>query len=209
MIVENPQSSSSLVNPPGRPALAKPMLLAGVGAACVLGLALGLLARPQLAPDSRAEGSMKPVDQVQIQIDRDEPLPAVTGGKLELLPAGTPRAQAPVRPAVQPINDIEPAAPSEPARPVSRGPSFDCARSESAAEAMVCNDEALAAQDRTLATAWRRALDSGVPTWRLRRQQQSWLDAREEAARNSPEDVSDLYDQRIRELQDVAAEDDR
>ena len=209
MTDETPPPSATLASPPAKSPFARPMVLAGVGGACVLGLVLGLLARPQLAPDSRAEGSMKPVDQVQIQIDRDEPLPALTGGKLELLPAGTPRAAAPAKPAVQPINDIEPAAPSEPARPVSRGPSFDCARSESAAEAMVCNDEALAAQDRTLATAWRRALDSGVPTWRLRRQQQSWLDAREEAARNSPEDVSDLYDQRIRELQDVAAEDDR
>nr|QQZ50687.1 hypothetical protein JKL49_04400 [Phenylobacterium glaciei] len=72
---------------------------------------------------------------------------------------------------------------------------------------MVCNDAGLAAQDRRLAASFRRALESGVPPWRLRRQQQSWLDAREDAARNEPGAVADLYDQRIRELDEVGGED--
>lgn len=208
MTIETPPPASTLVSPPAKSVFAKPMVLAGVGGACVLGLALGLLARPQLAPDSRAEGSMKPVEQVQIQIDRDEPLPALQGGKLELLPAGlkAPRVTVPA-PAAEPIpiKDVEPT----PARPRTRGPSFDCADTASASEELVCNDAGLAAQDRRLAASFRRALESGVPPWRLRRQQQRWLDAREDAARNSPEAVSDLYDQRIGELQDMAADDDR
>lgn len=208
MTLQTPPPSSTVVSSPTRSFFAKPMVLVGVGGACVLGLALGLLARPQLALDTRAEGSMKPVDQVQIQIDRDEPLPAVEGGKLELLPAGlkAPRASTPA-PAAEPlaINDVQPRP--APARRASRGPSFDCARSDSAAEELVCSDEALAAQDRRLATSWRHALDSGAPAWRLRRQQQQWLDARDDAARDDPESVADLYDQRIRELEMTAGDD--
>jgi uncharacterized protein YecT (DUF1311 family) len=181
----------------------RPMVLAGVGGACVLGLAIGLLARPQLATDTREPGSMKPVEQMQIEIDRDEPLPAVKGAKLELLPPGltVPRPATPTPPArVLPPREIAP-----PARPLARGPSFDCADSASAAEELVCGDAALAAQDRRLADAWRRALDAGVPMHRLRRQQQRWLDAREDAARHAPDEVADLYDQRIQELDEVAA----
>lgn len=181
----------------------RPMVLAGVGGACVLGLAIGLLARPQLATDTREPGSMKPVEQMQIEIDRDEPLPAVKGAKLELLPPGltVPRPTTPTPPArVLPPREIAP-----PARPLARGPSFDCADSASAAEELVCGDAALAAQDRRLADAWRRALDAGVPMHRLRRQQQRWLDAREDAARHAPDEVADLYDQRIQELDEVAA----
>ncbi|CAN5804053.1 hypothetical protein BH11PSE1_BH11PSE1_23370 [soil metagenome] len=206
MTIETPPTPSTLVSPPAKSVFAKPMVLAGVAGACVLGLTLGLLARPQLAPDSSAEGSMKPVEQVQIQIDRDEPLPAVTGGKLELLPAGlkAPRIPAPAADAI-PVNAVEPRP--APARTASRGPSFDCADTASASEDLVCNDADLAAQDRRLAASWRRALDSGVPAWRLRRQQQRWLDAREDAARNEPEAVADLYDQRIRELDEVGGDD--
>lgn len=185
--------------------LAKPMVLVGIGGACLLGLTLGLLARPTLAPDSRAEGSMQPVDQMQIVIDRNEPLPAVEGGKLELLPAGlmAPRAESPTDPTL--ISEAEPAPAPAPVRQAAQGPSFDCADTASASEELVCNDAALAAQDRRLAASWRRALDAGVPMNRLRRQQQRWLDAREDAARHAPQEVADLYDQRIQELDEVAA----
>lgn len=177
------------------------MILTGIAGACVLGLGLGLLARPQLAEDTRTPGSMKPVEQVQIEIDRDEPLPEVSGGKLELLPAGVTAPR--VAPAALPMREVQP--PARPIRPIARGPSFDCTQSASAAEELICHDETLAAQDRRLAGAWRRAMDSGVPMHRLRRQQQRWLDAREDAARHAPEEVTDLYDQRIQELDEVAA----
>ncbi|WP_340644548.1 hypothetical protein [Phenylobacterium sp.] len=206
MTIETPPLAPTVSSPSrleaAMAAFAKPMVLAGVGGACVLGLALGLLARPQLAPDSRTPGSMQPVEQVQIQIDQDEPLPAVEGGKLELLPAGTPRVTGAVKPPAPPVSDVE--APSRSPGPRAQGPSFDCTQSASAAEELVCNDAELAAQDRTLAASWRRALDSGIPAWRLRRQQQRWLDAREDAARNAPDEVADLYDQRIQELDEAA-----
>lgn len=198
----SPPDSPVVAGLTARSLFTRPMVLAGVGGACVLGLAIGLLARPQLAEDTREPGSMKPVEQMQIEIDRDEPLPAVKGAKLELLPPGltAPRPATPTPPArVLPPREIAP-----PARPLARGPSFDCADSASAAEELVCGDAALAAQDRRLADAWRRALDAGVPMHRLRRQQQRWLDAREDAARHAPEEVSDLYDQRIQELDEVA-----
>lgn len=207
MTIETPAGSppSSPAAPTARSLFARPMVLAGVGGACVLGLAVGLLARPQLAPDTREPGSMKPVEQMQIEIDRDEPLPAVQGGKLELLPAGLKVA----RPAI-PAPKVEappPRAVAPPLQPVAQGPSFDCADSASAAEELVCGDVALAAQDRRLAGAWRRALDAGIPAHRLRRQQQRWLDAREDAARHAPEEVADLYDQRIQELDEIAGAD--
>ena len=207
----SPQAASIGVAPPAKPRFSRPMILAGIGGACVLGLGLGLLARPQLAEDTRAPGSMKPVEQVRIEIDRDEPLPEVSGGKLELLPTGVtaPRAAPAAPPAALPVSEIQPVSelqpPAQPTRPRARGPSFDCAQIASAAEELVCNDETLAAQDRRLASAWRRAMESGVPVHSLRRQQQRWLDAREDAARHAPEDVADLYDQRIQELDDVAA----
>ncbi|MDP3632560.1 lysozyme inhibitor LprI family protein [Phenylobacterium sp.] len=205
----SPPDAPIVVGPPAKSPFSRPMILAGVAGACVLGLGLGLLARPQLAEDTRTPGSMKPVEQVQIEIDRDEPLPAVSGGKLELLPSGlqaprpAPATPPAALPAALPVSEIQP--PVRQTRPVARGPSFDCAQSASAAEELVCNDETLAAQDRRLASAWRRAMDSGVPMHRLRRQQQRWLDAREDAARHAPEEVADLYDQRIQELDEVAA----
>lgn len=201
----SPTDAPIVVGPPAKSPFSRPMILAGIAGACVLGLGLGLLARPQLAEDTRTPGSMKPVDQVRIEIDRDEPLPEVSGAKLELLPAGVtaPRAAPAAPPAAIPVREIQP--PARPTRPMARGPSFDCAQSASAAEELVCNDETLAAQDRRLESAWRRAMDSGIPMHRLRRQQQRWLDAREDAARHAPEEVADLYDQRIQELDEVAA----
>lgn len=199
----SPPDSPVVAGLTARSLFTRPMVLAGVGGACVLGLAIGLMARPQLATDTREPGSMKPVEQMQIEIDRDEPLPAVKGAKLELLPPGltVPRPATPTPPArVLPAREIAP-----PARALARGPSFDCADSASAAEELVCGDAALAAQDRRLADAWRRALDAGVPMHRLRRQQHRWLDAREDAARHAPDEVADLYDQRIQELDEVAA----
>lgn len=198
----SPPDSPVAAAPPARSLLTRPMVLAGVGGACVLGLAVGLLARPQLAPDTREPGSMKPVEQIQIEIDRDEPLPAVKGGKLELLPPGlkAPRPSIPaLETEISPPREIAP-----PVQPGVQGPSFDCADSASAAEELVCGDAALAAQDRRLSGAWRRALDAGIPLHRLRRQQQRWLDAREDAARHAPEEVADLYNQRIQELEEVA-----
>jgi hypothetical protein len=81
-------------------------------------------------------------------------------------------------------------------------PSFNCRYARSRAEQMVCEDPRLAAYDRRLARAFRRAVDNGAPFGRLRAQQDRWLAARERAA-VSPEAVGMVYEQRIAELEDI------
>ncbi len=81
-------------------------------------------------------------------------------------------------------------------------PSFNCRYARTRAEMMVCEDPRLAAADRRLAAAFRRAVDSGVPYGPLRRQQDRWLAARERAA-VSPEAVHMVYQQRIAELENL------
>ena len=211
----SPGAPSPIVSAPARTPL--PMLLAGVGGACVLGLVLGLWAKPDFGTDGRERGSMKPVtqpvaaqpqDQVKIVVDRNEPLPAVQGGKLELMPdvARPAPAAVAVRPAaITPVREIAPPTAGVP-RPLARGPSFDCRSAATVSEEMICGDSGLAAQDRRLAASWRQAHAAGVPPGRLRRQQDRWLAARDDAAaQGGPSAVADIYDQRIAELDDMAA----
>ena len=100
-------------------------------------------------------------------------------------------------------DDVAPADVDPPAR-VRRtaSPSFNCRYARTRAEMMVCEDPRLAAADRRLATAFRRAVDSGAPYGPLRRQQDRWLAARERAA-VSPEAVHMVYMQRIEELENL------
>ena len=89
-----------------------------------------------------------------------------------------------------------------PLRARAASPSFNCRYARTRSEMMVCEDPRLAAADRRLAVAFRRAVDSGVPYGPLRRQQDRWLAARERAA-VSPEAVHMVYQQRIAELEDM------
>lgn len=75
----------------------------------------------------------------------------------------------------------------------------------SRAEALLCENPQLAAADRRLARAYREAAEAGAPEWRLRRQQNRWLAARERAAEEAPWAVAEVYDARIAELEDEAA----
>lgn len=75
----------------------------------------------------------------------------------------------------------------------------------SRAEALICENPQLAAADRRLARAYREAAEAGAPEWRLRRQQNRWLAARERAAEEAPWAVAEVYDARIAELEDEAA----
>uniref|UniRef100_UPI0035AE25B3 lysozyme inhibitor LprI family protein n=1 Tax=Phenylobacterium sp. TaxID=1871053 RepID=UPI0035AE25B3 len=65
-------------------------------------------------------------------------------------------------------------------------------------------DPELAAADRRLARAYNRAVASGVPARALRAEQDDWLSIRDDAARRSPDAVASVYEQRIRELNDLA-----
>jgi uncharacterized protein len=70
---------------------------------------------------------------------------------------------------------------------------------------MVCSDPDLAAQDREMARAYRRALAAGVSPAALRADQRDWLSIREDAARHSRRAVADIYRQRIDELNGIAS----
>jgi uncharacterized protein len=70
---------------------------------------------------------------------------------------------------------------------------------------MVCGDASLIAADQAMNQAFRRALEAGVPSWKLRRQQDRWLATREQAAQSGPTAVAKAYDARIADLKDQAA----
>jgi uncharacterized protein len=71
---------------------------------------------------------------------------------------------------------------------------------------MVCSDPGLAAADREMARAYRRAIDAGMDPADLRQEQQDWRAVREVAARQSRRSVAEIYDQRIHELDRMATD---
>jgi len=87
---------------------------------------------------------------------------------------------------------------------VNTRPSFNCRYARTVSERMVCADPNLAASDRRLNRAYNQAIASGVSERALRRQQDIWLSAREDAARSGPGEVAQVYEARIAELQDMA-----
>ncbi|WP_165837122.1 lysozyme inhibitor LprI family protein [Phenylobacterium hankyongense] len=238
---------------PARRPSTRTLLISGVAAAAVLGIVLGVLARPRLdtgqatlgqpmrpAATAPAQAAAPDVGQVQIQVNPPPaPAPAPqSAGRLEVLPPDLVRAarqsagygpDQPAQPAAPVPTMAEPPAAAHVAvvtpppavrytpPPVAVAPptpapetapqlraSFDCAAARAGAEEMVCSDPQLAAADRQLARAYRRALDSGVPPAELRADQRDWLSIREDAARHSPRAVASIYDQRIDELDRMA-----
>jgi len=215
---------------PARRFATRPLMIGGVAAALVLGVGFGLLMRPELigskppasvapaTPPAAADlpASASPSAPMVIQhaeAPAPEPIPRAPG-KLQTLPPemaaaakAEPRAPAvAITPAPQPAA-ITPPAPAETAdqRPAPRyRASFDCGTARPGAEEMVCSDAALAAADRQMAGAYRRALGSGVDPNDLRQEQRDWVAIREDAARHSRHALADVYDQRIGELNEIA-----
>jgi uncharacterized protein YecT (DUF1311 family) len=232
------------------------MLIAGVGAALLLGLGLGFLARPELvggdagdsgavqtapSPAGNAEVAELPIPgaaRVPIAIHPAPPAPVPQApGKLETLPPEMASAsQAPGRPAEaaaaesaaheaedededKPTVEVE--APPQPqpqppaqfaaAAPPIAAPapaprlraSFDCATAHPGAEQLICSDPELAAADREMYRAYRRALRADVDPY-LPQEQRDWIGIREDAARHSRRAVVQVYDQRIQELNHLA-----
>lgn len=214
--------------PPPEPAprrINRNAVIGGVVIACVLGLGLGLAARPDLIGRGPKPAPMEPRPATadgQIEVvmaDPPPPPPVVERPPLEtmspdLIQAAPKAAPAPPTPAPEPDPEAVPDAlqsaidasvrAPDPVR-VAR-PSFDCGRANTQAEEMVCADPALAAADRQLARAFRRALRSGAPYDELRAEQDDWLEIREDAARRSPRALASVYDQRIEELNAMADE---
>jgi uncharacterized protein YecT (DUF1311 family) len=197
----------------------KGVIVVGVLAACLLGLVGGYAMKPVLNEEI---GSVKP--------HRMEPLPQEPQGLgIQVLPGPVFQNPPPAENAVPPPTLPDPAPASEaaarnaPPAPVIRAeepqppaaqaqeapapprvvarPSFDCRFPHSPAEQMVCADPQLAAADRRMAQAYRQALGAGVPPQILDRQQAAWMAARENAARDGPAAVADVYGERIAELQ--------
>jgi hypothetical protein len=183
----------------------------------------------QAAPPSSA-----PADHLPIQVNAPPPpQPAPQpAGKLEVLNPATAEAARAARPAWSPPAASPPPSPdltaevgqapqtsASAAAPAPRlavagpppqvvgprPPSGMSCVARSRAEALVCADPQLAAYDRELNSAFRRALRSGaVSPEDLRADQRDWLDDRERAARRSPEALGNLYQDRIDELNRIA-----
>lgn len=199
----------------------------GVGGAVVLGLLLGVWARPNISR-SNTPAPMRAVTAAEdntpakmaIEVNALPPPPPIvkSAGRLDVLPPGA--AQAATRPL--PVWGPEPSAePPQPAqifpRPVQGGTpaapaapqiaaADGCQATHGRAAQMVCADPDLSAADRELNQAYRRALRSGVPPEQLRADQRDWLAIREDAAHRSPRAVASVYDQRIDELNQIADE---
>lgn len=188
-------------------------IAAGGGLALAGALALGL-ALPGEPPDMAAPGA----ETLDIQVAERPAGPAPTptpGAPLDVLPQDMAQA-TPHNPPLDPAPLLDaplaqapepPPAGEELRQPASLAfsPSFDCRRARTPAERVVCADPVLAQADLQLAAAYEQALAAGIPDWRLERQQRRWLRAREDAARDAPAAVAEVYAARIAELQDQAA----
>ncbi len=186
------------------------VFVAGLVVAPLLAVGLGLLAAPRLDSHKPMQPVSAEAMRIQLAQTSNTPIDMTSGAKLQVLSPGTPAAPvAVVRPLGTPLTAPVSAAPPEAAViPVDQHPArnagFDCGAARSPAEMMVCYDPNLAAADRRMQRAWRRALDSGASRDALRRDQRAWLQDRDEAALDSPEAVRSLYAQRTRELEDAA-----
>jgi uncharacterized protein len=134
-------------------------------------------------------------------------------GRLEVLPPDLARLAAPQAALPQPtlpqaaapptLETSPPMAADPPPAPAIRA-SFDCVTARPGAEQAVCADPGLAAADRRLAQAWRRAMASGADPMELRQEQRDWLAIREDAATRSRRALAQVYAQRTAELDQLA-----
>jgi uncharacterized protein YecT (DUF1311 family) len=195
-------------------------------AAVLLGVVSGLLARPDrvafvdpAGKASPARPRLSPTEQMRIDV-----APGVTAqvpapiGRLEVLPPDMARA-AYAREAMRPLPPLPPAPDQRTVAPTHTAPvaieasdvpppsvraASTCAGALSPAAQTVCDAPELAAADRELRRAYRRALASGAPAGDLQADQDDWLGIREDAARRSPRAVASVYAQRIDELNAIA-----
>jgi uncharacterized protein YecT (DUF1311 family) len=175
-------------------------MLVGGAVVAAAGVALGFAALSKL----NAPPAPPPDDaQVSIVVDKSKPPPVPkSGAPMEVLGPGMAEAAMPP-PVVAEEPLPEGAASPESALPPS-GPHFDCGRAVSRAQTMVCADPQLAALDRRMARAYAEAGAAGMPASQLRSDQAEWRMAREDAAAHSPDAVVEVYELRIRELEDFA-----
>jgi uncharacterized protein YecT (DUF1311 family) len=224
---EPPRRSLRLPRPTGR------NLAIGAAVAIAGGLLLGFWARPDFGKDP-SEAAERAAPPVPIEVGKPPPPePIASAGKLEVLSpdqAAAARAANAPPPSMASAYVLAPPPPLPDARtpsyalapsPAVRQPpplaappvatqtagraGFDCSGARAGAEAMVCGDPELAAADRELSRAYRRALQSGAaPPGAVRAEQRDWLAIREDAARHSRRALASVYQQRIDELNAMA-----
>lgn len=190
-------------------------LIAAVGA----GVLFGLILKPTLGdrpPAERGAGGGRAVAASVTDTDGLDIVVNTRRSQEGRIPTSTTLLDAPIQgmPAPAPLIRVNTPRPVPPPRlgevadlrRHDQGPGAGrCADIGSDAEAMVCADPRLVAADRRLRQAYDRALDAGASPRQLDRQQGRWLDARDDAARDDPRAVADVYEARIAELEDMAA----
>lgn len=184
------------------------MITAGLAIALVLGIAGGFAMKPRLNDEALGKKTQNhrvvpiPKEPSGLGIVVDRTVTAMTQpAPLPVTPVG------PAPPTTNPATQPSPVVTSNPVeRPTRRaaGPAFDCSLARSTADRLVCVDPRLSAADRRMERAYQQALDAGVPEEILRRQQERWLYARDQAARDGPNALEDVYGERIAELQGMA-----
>lgn len=202
---------------PAAPTPRRRLWVAGGAALALVGVLTVGLALSGDPPDMAAPGA-ETLDIQLAERPAGAPPPPAPDAPLEVLPQDMAEAaphNPPPEPAPQPDPVLAEAPPPErrpfPAEELRQpaslafSPSFDCRRARTPAERVVCADPALAEADQELAAAYDQARAAGVPDWRLERQQRRWLRAREDAARDAPEAVAQVYAARIAELKDQAS----
>lgn len=166
--------------------------------------------RPPPPEPMRSDGKLEVLSPDQVAAARMS-APSAAPPPAAYVPAAPPALPPVETEAPQPApRQAPPLAVAPPAPRVAQAPpapqpasrtGFDCSGARSPAEAMVCADPELAAADRELGRAYRRAMQSGaVPPAVLRSDQRDWLNIREDAARHSRRAVMSVYQQRIDEL---------
>ena len=201
----------------------------GVGAAVV---ARGLLASGPAGQGGMdiVMGSPPPEPKLPPVGEKLETLSPETVARAELPPADAapPPQPVPMEPPQAPAAPEPPPPPAAPAPPWAQAPrlppqaprpprapapwdaeraaipTVDCAAPRSLADEMTCADPALAAADRQMARAFRRAVRAGAPYGELRAEQNDFMAMREDAALRSPQALARLYDQRIDDLNAIA-----
>jgi hypothetical protein len=127
------------------------------------------------------------------------------------LPAGpTTAVPAPAPPSLPPSPEPPPLPPpvevARGAGPTGPNPSFNCRYARTRSERMVCGDEGLARQDRSMASLYYSAMADadGRTRAELRRTRDRFLAYRERCP--DPACIAEAYGGRMREIRDIVAE---
>lgn len=159
---------------------------------------VGVIPGTRSAPLVAATGALP--DWVVAEPEPPPPPPPVARPKTTAPPPAKPRQRA-AAPAPKTLPPLDFSGLEKVGRTPPRiAPSFDCTSPGSTAERLVCDTPRLSAADRAVAEAYRRAEAAGVPRRTLRRQQQQWLAAREQAAETQPDALVALYEGRMDDL---------